>query len=246
MVIECPACHTKFNVKDELIPESGRKVKCTKCNTIFFAHKTKPEEEEEVFNLTEDEAPATPEKKEDKLEEELEKVAKKYQKPKPKKEKVKKSTGQKTFYIITLAMLIFAIVFAGAYLYFKTANAKPPFEFANLKGNFYENKKSGVILVIQGNLINKRNIPYYNIKLKAVVYDESGKQILSGETYVGNVFSEQELLNLTPKDLKSLIYDQVVLKPKSQLPFMIVIYNPPKISYSFQVEVVNYKVFRKK
>ena len=244
MVIECPSCHTKFNVKDELIPEDGRKVKCSKCATVFFVKKNPPEEEEEVFQLSEEEVP--PPKKEEKFEEELEKIAERYQKPKTKKREVKKASGQKTFYIITLAMLIFAIVFAGAFLYFKTANAKPPFEFANLKGNFYENKKSGVILVIQGNLINKRNIPYYNIKLKAVVFDTSGKQILTGETYVGNVFSEQELLNLTPNDLKSLIYDQVVLKPKSQLPFMIVIYNPPKISYSFQVEVVNYKIFRKK
>ena len=246
MIIECPVCHTKFNVKDELIPEEGRKVKCTKCQNIFVAQKKKPEEEEEVFHLDDGKIKEEPKKEDEKLEEELEKVAKKYKKPKPKKAKAKKGEGNKVYYLITLAMLIFAIVFSGAYLYFKTVNAKPPFEFAGLKGNFYENKKSGVILVIQGNIINTRNVSYNRIKLKAVVYDSSGKPVREGVTYVGNVFSEQELLNLTQDDLKALIYDQVVLKPKSQLPFMIVIYNPPKISYSFQVEVVDYKVFRKK
>ncbi len=260
MIIECPNCHTKFNVKDELIPEEGRKVKCSKCKNIFIAHKTKPEEKEEVFILAEDEIPSQDvptsddkkvskieePKKEEKLEKELKKITTQYQKPKPQKKQKAKSSSYKSFYLITLAMLIFAIVFAGAYLYFKTANATAPFQFANLKGNFYENKKSGVILVIKGKLINKKNISFTKVKLKATVFDNKGQKINEAETYVGNIFSEQELLNLTKDSLNSLIYEQVVLKPKSQLPFMIVIFNPPKISYSFQVEVVDYKIFRKK
>ncbi len=254
MIIECPNCHTKFNVDDSLIPQEGRKVKCSKCGNIFIA---RLEKEEDIFILEEGEGKEeekketieekeSPKVEEEKVEKELEKVSERYQKTPPPKKPPKKGSGQKTFYLITLAMLIFAIVFAGGYLYFKTKNNAPPFAFTNLKGNFYENKKSGTILVLQGEIINKRNIPYYRVKLKAEVYDNKGKIIRKGETYIGNIFSEQELLNLTPKDLNSLIYDQVVLKPKSKLPFMIVIYNPPKISYSFQVEVVDYKIFRKK
>jgi predicted Zn finger-like uncharacterized protein len=248
MIIECPNCHTKFNVKDELIPEEGRKVKCSKCGNIFIVQKVKPQqEEEEVFILDEGEAAAKKsEKQEEKFEEELEKVTKQYQKPQKLQKHPQKKSSNRAFYLITLFMLIFAIVFAGAYLYYRTAHATPPFQFTELKGNFYENKKSEVILVIQGDLINTKNTAYTNVKLKAVVYDNNGNKINEGETYVGNIFSEQELLNLTPESLKSLIYDQVVLKPKSQLPFMIVIFNPPKISYSFQVEVVDYKIFRKK
>ncbi len=241
MIIECPRCHTKFNVKDELIPEDGRKVKCSKCKHIFIAKKAK-EEEEEVFDLTgEVKEEIKLEKEDEKLEKELEKVAKRYQKPKPKKIKKEKTKSNKGVYLITFFMLIFAICFSALFLYLKTKNSTPPMSFENLKGNYYENKNYGTILVIQGYVKNNRNYAFTKVKVKGVIYDTSGEKIDENETYIGNIFSKQELLNLNEKQIKTLIYDQVVLKPKAKIPFMIVFYHPPKNSYSFQTEIVSYE-----
>ncbi len=259
MLIECPNCHTKFKVKDELIPETGRKVKCSKCKYIFNVKREKekkPEEIEEVFNLTEEtsqkessEKPPTPRKQEEeedeKLEKELEAIAKKYKKPSLKKQKKVKEKPQRSLYLITLAMLIIAILFSASFLYFKTKNSRPPFTFIKLKGNYYENKKYGEILVIQGELKNNTKKTYTNVKIKVTIFDTQGNKIKEATTYIGNIFSEDELLNLTKDELSSLIYNQVVLKPLAEIPFMVVIYDPPKISYSFQAEVIDYKIIKR-
>ena len=36
MIIECPACHTRYDIKAEL-PQEGRSVRCSKCNTVWRA-----------------------------------------------------------------------------------------------------------------------------------------------------------------------------------------------------------------
>tara|TARA_B100001029_G_C14994795_1_gene414296 strand:+ start:90 stop:524 length:435 start_codon:yes stop_codon:yes gene_type:complete len=36
MIIECPNCYKKFNVKSSLIPESGRNIQCGSCNHVWF------------------------------------------------------------------------------------------------------------------------------------------------------------------------------------------------------------------
>ena len=239
MIIECPNCHTKFKVKDELIPPEGRKVKCSKCGNVFLAKK---QIEEEVFDLS-DKVPTEPEKK---LEKELEKVAERYKRPAPKKIKKKEDKTNRALYLITLLMLIFAISFSGIYLYIKTKHTSPPFTFMDLKGNFYENKNYGTILVVEGKVKNNWNMSFTKIKIKVDLYDNRGEKIGSTTTYLGNIFSKEELLNLNEKQLQALIYEQVVLKPGATLPFMAIFFHPPKISYSFQATILDYQVLKRK
>ncbi len=40
MLIYCPKCHIGYNVDDQLIPQSGRKVRCSSCGEIFYFDKT--------------------------------------------------------------------------------------------------------------------------------------------------------------------------------------------------------------
>jgi len=35
MIVQCEKCEAKFNLDDSLIPERGRKVKCSKCQNVF-------------------------------------------------------------------------------------------------------------------------------------------------------------------------------------------------------------------
>ena len=39
MIIDCPCGKKKYNVKDELIPEKGRMLKCSKCEYKWFFKK---------------------------------------------------------------------------------------------------------------------------------------------------------------------------------------------------------------
>jgi pilus assembly protein FimV len=45
MIITCKECNSSFNVDDGLIKETGSKVRCSKCETIFLAYPNAPEDD---------------------------------------------------------------------------------------------------------------------------------------------------------------------------------------------------------
>ena len=52
MIISCNECNSSFSVDDHLIKETGSKVRCSKCNSIFVAYPQPLEtEEDDDFNL---------------------------------------------------------------------------------------------------------------------------------------------------------------------------------------------------
>ncbi len=253
MIVQCKNCKTKFRIADNLIPESGRKVKCSKCGNIFTIYKPadvpKVEEEEEVFHLSDDkEAPSEKsEKKEDDLdidEKELEEIAKKYSKP-TKSKKLKKKRGSRFSFIITMAMLIIAIFLASVFIFVKTKNRVPPFKFQNLEAQYYENSKYKTVLVVKGFIINNRETPYSKIKLKTIIYNNRGEKLAEAITYPGNTFDKNEILNLTPEYVKKFIFNNIVLKPGKKLPFMAFFFNLPRSAYSFQVIIEDYEKVKK-
>ena len=51
MIISCPNCKKKFEVPDNLIPESGRLLKCSGCsNKWFFKNETPIVKKNETIN----------------------------------------------------------------------------------------------------------------------------------------------------------------------------------------------------
>ena len=51
MIIICPNCSTSFSVPDEVIPDIGRNVKCSKCANIWHVHKPETKTPD-IENLT--------------------------------------------------------------------------------------------------------------------------------------------------------------------------------------------------
>jgi hypothetical protein len=143
--------------------------------------------------------------------------------------------------MITMAMLIIAIVVGSMFVFMKTKNRIPPFKFNNISGQYYENSKYKKVLVIKGELINVKDYAYKKIKLKALIYDNNGKKIKEASCYLGNVFSKEEILNISPEYIKKFVFTDVVLKPKAKLPFMIFVFDLPEMSYSFQVAVETFE-----
>ena len=39
MIVECPACHARFNVADAMIPENGRTVRCSRCTHAWHVER---------------------------------------------------------------------------------------------------------------------------------------------------------------------------------------------------------------
>ena len=49
MIIECEKCNTKFNLDENLLKESGSKVRCSICKHVFTSFTPKEEPEVEGF-----------------------------------------------------------------------------------------------------------------------------------------------------------------------------------------------------
>ena len=69
MIIECERCHTKFNLDENLLKETGSKVRCSICKHVFtaFPPKAEPEIEEAPIKETEKTMILTPEEIQEKL-----------------------------------------------------------------------------------------------------------------------------------------------------------------------------------
>lgn len=57
MILTCPGCSARYRVKDGLIPEAGKKVKCKKCGVVFRAF---PDGRCEPLTASTQAAPTTP------------------------------------------------------------------------------------------------------------------------------------------------------------------------------------------
>ena len=111
MIIDCPWCKKKFNVKDELIPAKGRLLQCGKCDREWFYSKNTntinetnveiPDEEiaQESFGIIED-------KYDDDVFEEDKTVE--LEKPKTSK---KQKTKQVNFFKLLLVFIISFVAF---------------------------------------------------------------------------------------------------------------------------------------
>jgi len=75
MIVTCSNCQTRFNLPDEKIPESGAKVKCSKCAHVFKVDPPAPTLEDEVENLLDEEAPASDTQAGDEFDETFDEVA---------------------------------------------------------------------------------------------------------------------------------------------------------------------------
>lgn len=54
MEVSCDKCDYKGRIKDELIPEGGRNLKCPKCKSVFFVKRPIPEKIETSYRIEEE------------------------------------------------------------------------------------------------------------------------------------------------------------------------------------------------
>ena len=75
-------------------------------------------------------------------------------------------------------------------------------DLLNVQERFVENRMVGPVMVIQGFAVNKNSHPVSKIKVRAKLLDATGEFSAESEAYCGVLLSEEELTNLTEKEIR--------------------------------------------
>ena len=119
-------------------------------------------------------------------------------------------------------------------------------DFIDVKERFTKNWILGDLFVIQGTVVNKYEHPISRVKVRGKILNTDGKVLDEAESYCGNLLTDEELGNLTEKEIAEELSIQIgsdisndSIAPEGEIPFMIVFTNPPKEAEEFIVELVN-------
>jgi hypothetical protein len=125
-------------------------------------------------------------------------------------------------------------------------------DFVNVKEKFVKNWIVGDMMVIQGTAVNKSNKPASLLKIKAKLLDQSGQFISESSSYAGDVFTDEELLNLTEQEIVAKLafpdgseYPNKDIAPDASIPFLIVFIKPPAKASEYIVELENMEGLQK-
>ena len=173
----------------------------------------------------------------------------------------KKSRNLKKIWVgVLLLIIIGAIVYVGWQMLGgkKAAPPTPPVVKEQVKdlGNlqmeivatpaykFVENKTSGELLIINGNVTNRYDHPRSNVQVKGTLYNNAGKVIISSAVYCGNMFTDAELTDLDMKTIEGRLNNRMGdnqmnsgVKPGQSVPFTVIFKNLPQDMDEFAVEV---------
>ncbi|MFB3926102.1 MAG: zinc-ribbon domain-containing protein [Syntrophales bacterium] len=107
-------------------------------------------------------------------------------------------------------------------------------DFLDVREHIIENRMAGKLLVVQGLAVNKNKYLVSRIKVRVRLIDSAGEFVGQADSYCGNLLSDEELTNLTEKEIKTEFaapegksIPNSNIGPDGSIPFMTVIINPP-------------------
>ena len=117
-------------------------------------------------------------------------------------------------------------------------------DFIDVKERFVKNWIFGNVLVIHGIVVNRCDYPISQVKVRGKLLDPSGKVLDEIESYCGNLLTDEELGNLTKKEITGELsipagsdVSNDSIASEGNIPFMIVFPNPSKEAEEFIVEL---------
>lgn len=266
MIVQCTKCRSKFKFPESELTGEGVWLRCGSCKNLFFLENpdyTMPEAPEESIPETEIDFSV------DVLEEDSgpdESVEEKRGKLVP----ALKWIGTAAAVLIVTGVVYFVIFpdignnllrQAVQYVPFSkelglTGDKAPVvntgIDFINVKEKFIKNWIVGDMMIIQGTAVNKSNRPASLLKIKAKLLDQSGQFIAESSSYAGDIFTEEELLNLTEQEILSKLafpggseYPNKDIEPEASIPFLIVFIKPPSKASEYIVELENMEGLQK-
>jgi predicted Zn finger-like uncharacterized protein len=110
-----------------------------------------------------------------------------------------------------------------------------------LKGTEYT-LEGGKVFVVQGKVANRSQETKKVVKLKASLYDKSGKVVATGSGLCGVTITDEEIQKSTYDVLKSSFGFVAVgqakpVSPQQTAPFTIIFFSPPEGATQYQVEI---------
>lgn len=267
MIVQCTKCHTKFSFPETELEGEGVWLKCGSCGNLFFQenpdHIEPPSQPSKEDILAEDDAQLRADLAE--IRAELSGPYKRGMEPKRGKLLPALKWGGIAAAMLLAAGVVYFVVFPDVghnllneamkhvpfskELGLKGKDASPVntgIDFMNVREKFVKNWIVGDIMVIQGTAVNKSNKPVSMLKIKARLLDQAGQFIAESSSYAGDIFTEEELLNLTEQEIVGKLslaagseYPNKDIAPDASIPFLIVFIKPPPKASEYIVELDN-------
>jgi predicted Zn finger-like uncharacterized protein len=159
-----------------------------------------------------------------------------------------------------LGMFLLVTIAGALYYWSKMGRSIPAFEYIYEKiYSFMEGKKEqklfllylkgaehtldgGKVFVVQGKVANRSQETRKLVKLKASLYDKTGRVVATSSGYCGITVTDEEINKFTYDALKSsygfIAVGQAKPVPSQQsLPFTIIFFSPPEGASQYQVEI---------
>jgi predicted Zn finger-like uncharacterized protein len=118
--------------------------------------------------------------------------------------------------------------------------------FTSVTGSFVQNAKAGQLFVVRGAISNTYNSSRSYVLVKGSILDDKGKMVKTKIAYAGNVFTENELQNLSLEQINQGLRNKagkadanVNIQPQASVAFMIVFEDLPENLSEFTVEPVS-------
>jgi predicted Zn finger-like uncharacterized protein len=257
MIVECEQCFTTFKLDESRIKGERAKVRCSRCGFVFTVQKPEVENKEDVSWAEMEPAPDQEEAARRQApafsEEELSSAVL--------LRKKRRAAGSKRFILPILCLVAIVAAGWGAYTYFVRDLPKPAapvqqpgeensslknINLSSAEGFFKENKAAGTLFVIKGVARNKNDFPVSFIKLRGILHDTNAKEVMEREVYAGNMFSDEELADLSIDKIKARSENKYGLDnanynipPGGTVSYMIVFNNIPDNLAEYTVKVVD-------
>lgn len=230
MIVECQNCRARFRLDSSQIKVGGLRIRCPKCNHLFFVEKT----EEQSLSL------------------------RRKQTPNPKVRRRQKIAAWAISFLCTvLAIGIgYSVFLAGkdfnvsqhikSWVYRQSDPGNKKITLSDVNGFFERNNEIGRIFVVRGMATNDYSNTRSFIKIKGMLLDSQGRSVVEKAVICGNIVSDEKLNTLTPEEIDgelsgrdSAALSVTNVKPHQSAPFMVAFYNPPKHLTEFAIEVVS-------
>lgn len=121
-----------------------------------------------------------------------------------------------------------------------------PLEMRGVRQYTIPNEKIGKITVIEGKVANGADTPRELIRLEASLFDSAGNTLATKSQLAGTVISLFQLQVLDKEELEralnnklDILSNNTNVPPGGQVPFMIVLYNPPEEATDFSLRVTD-------
>lgn len=261
MIVVCPNCQTRFNLADDkAVP--GVKLRCSVCKHVFVLPEPEPAGELPVDTLA---MPGQPVRPADEAGAEPGQAA--ASQLSLGAGSVPAGGGQNASGngagIVLLLALALALGLA-AWLYYAPPAGFDPFgrnvqelpksvsdkvsriALTDVRQYRMPNERVGVVLVVEGNLVNTFETPREKLVVEVVLYDEAGRPVASKRQMAGNTLTMLQLQSLSEKEMEAALQDEngisrlnANVAPGRSVPFMVVVANPARGVSDFGVKVVS-------